>query len=121
MLRVFSGKRHRIYTSVAILDGRGGPGLRVVEEVSVAMRAFTDEDIGDYLACGESLDKAGAYSIQGQGSRLIESIQGDYLAAVGMPLRPIARYLKDRGMVVPLDVEGFYKEKAFLNWRTFES
>jgi septum formation protein len=121
MLCAFSGKIHRIYTSVAILDGEGGPGLQIVEEVSVAMRAFTDDEIDDYLACGESLDKAGAYSIQGQGSRLIASIQGDYLAAVGLPLRPIARYLKDRGRVAPLDVEKFYAEKSFLSWRTFES
>jgi septum formation protein len=52
---------------------------------------------------------------------LIASIQGDYLAAVGLPLRPIARYLKDRGRVAPLDVEKFYAEKSFLSWRTFES
>ncbi|MGH7926777.1 MAG: Maf family protein [Candidatus Binatia bacterium] len=120
MLRAFSGKLHRIYTSVAILDGAGGPGLNIVEEVSVVMRAFTDKEIAQYLACGESLDKAGAYSIQGEGSRLIEAIRGDYLAAVGMPLRPIARYLRERGIAFPLDVDRFYAQKSFLNWRNFD-
>jgi septum formation protein len=119
MLRAFSGKRQRIYTGVAIVDGAGGPGLRRVEEVSVLMRPYTDREIADYLACGESLDKAGAYSIQGEGSRLIASIDGDYLAAVGMPLMPIAGYLRERGVAFPLDIERLYMEKSFLNWRDF--
>ncbi|HEX2226414.1 MAG TPA: Maf family protein [Candidatus Binatia bacterium] len=119
MVRALSGKTHRIYTSVAIIDGGGGPGLRTVEEVQVAMRAFNDEEIAGYLACGESLDKAGAYSIQGKGSQLISSVRGDYLAAVGMPLRPIALYLRQRGFVFPLNVEKLYAEKSFLNWRDF--
>jgi septum formation protein len=83
------------------------------------MRAFNDNEIDGYLACGESLDKAGAYSIQGKGGRLIASIQGDYLAAVGMPLKPIALYLRQRGLAFPLDIERFYAEKSFLNWRHF--
>ena len=118
MLRAFSAKVHCIYTSVAIADGCGGPGLGIVERVTVKMRAFSDTEVESYLACGESLDKAGAYSIQGEGSRLIEYIEGDYLAAVGMPLRPIARYLQERGISFPLDVEKFYAEKSFLNWRS---
>jgi septum formation protein len=121
MLQVFSGKLHRIHTSVAIIDGCGGPGLGVVERVTVKMCALSNDDIEEYLNCGESLDKAGAYSIQGQGSRLIESIDGDYLAAVGMPLRPIARYLQARGISFPLDVEKLYAEKPYLNWRSFAS
>ncbi|HEX9443788.1 MAG TPA: Maf family protein, partial [Candidatus Binatia bacterium] len=79
MLRAFSGKTHRIFTGVAVLDGLGGPGLGIVEEVSVKMRAYSDAEVADYLSENESLDKAGAYSIQGKGSALIESIEGDYL------------------------------------------
>jgi septum formation protein len=121
MLRAFSGKLHRIYTGVVIVDGAGGPGLAIAEEVSVLMRTLTDQEIAAYLARGESLDKAGAYSIQGEGRRLIDSIEGDYLAAVGMPLKPIARYLRERGVDFPLDIERLYTEKPFLNWRTFDS
>ena len=117
MLRALSGKVHRIFTSVVILDGAGGPGLQSVEQVAVKMRAFTDGEIERYLSLGESLDKAGAYSIQGEGGALIESIDGDYLAAVGLPLRLIARYFKSRGIQLPLDVEKLYAEKSFRNWR----
>jgi septum formation protein len=119
MLRALSGKIHRIFTGVAILDGLGGPALRAVEKVSVKMRDYSDDEIGRYLAAGESLDKAGAYSIQGRGRALVEAIDGDYLAAVGLPLRPIAGYLKSRGIAVPVDVERLYAEKSFLNWPSF--
>lgn len=119
MLRSLSGRTHRIFTSVAILDGVGGPGLRTVEKVSVKMRDYSEDEIERYLAAGESLDKAGAYSIQGRGGGLIESIDGDYLAAVGLPLKPIAGYLKTRGCAVTADVDRLYAEKSFLNWRSF--
>lgn len=119
MLRALSGKAHRIFTSVAIVDSLGGPGLRIVEEVSVRMRGYSEKEIEDYLSGNESLDKAGAYSIQGRGRALIESIDGDYLAAVGLPLKPIAGYLKSRGLSVPVNVEKLYSDKSFLNWRSF--
>ncbi|MBI2532094.1 MAG: septum formation protein Maf [Deltaproteobacteria bacterium] len=119
MLRALSGKTHKILTSVVILDGAGGPGLQTVEEVSVKMRPYSEVEIERYLALNESLDKAGAYSIQGEGGALIESIEGDYLAAVGLPLKPIAAYLASRGIRIPLNVEKFYAEKFFRNWRDF--
>jgi septum formation protein len=119
MLRLLSGKTHRIFTSVAILDDLGGPGLRIVKEVFVKMRDYSEKEIEHYLSCGESLDKAGAYSIQGEGRNLIESIRGDYLAAVGLPLKPIADYLKSRGISVPSDVDKLYSAKSFLNWQSF--
>jgi septum formation protein len=105
MLRTLAGRVHHIATGVAIIDGLAGPGLRVVERVTVKMRDFSEAEIEGYLACNESLDKAGAYSIQGEGRHLIESIEGDYLAAVGLPLRPIAEYLKRQGIALPLSVD----------------
>ncbi|HEY7320270.1 MAG TPA: Maf family protein [Candidatus Binatia bacterium] len=119
MLRVLSGQTHQIFTSVAILDEAGGPGLRIVEQVSVKMRNYSVREIENYLACDESLDKAGAYSIQGEGRGLIESVRGDYLAAVGLPLKPIANYLKGRNISISVDVDKLYTDKSFLNWRSF--
>ena len=119
ILRGLSGNVHRIYTSIVIIDGLGGAGLTFVEEVRVKMRRFTEAEINDYLARGESLDKAGAYSIQGYGRDLIEAIDGDYLAAVGLPLLPIADYLRSRGMRFPGNIDALYRDKAFLNWASF--
>jgi len=117
ILRALAGKTHRIFTSVALVDS-GERGIMNVETVSVEMRRYTEEEIENYLRSGESDDKAGAYSIQGQGSDLIKSICGDYLAAVGMPLRRIALHLKSRGLAVA-NIEKVYAEKSFMNWRRF--
>ncbi len=119
MLRALSGKTHRIYTAVALIDGAAERALDFVEEVSVKMAPFSEKEIDMYLACNESLDKAGAYSIQGRGATLIEAISGDYLAAVGLPLKPIADYLASRNITFPLDVDRLYADKTFLNWRNF--
>jgi septum formation protein len=119
MLCKLAGRTHYIYTSVAIIDGSGGPGLRSLEKVTVLMRDFSDAEVEAYLACGESLDKAGSYSIQGKGRELIASIEGDYLAAVGLPLKSIADYLKERGIAVPVDVDTLYENKSILNWQSF--
>ena len=118
ILRALAGKTHHIFTGIAVLDDLRGPGLNRVEQVAVRMCDYSEAEIESYLACNESLDKAGAYSIQGQGRALIESIEGDYLAAVGLSLRPIAGYLKSRGIAVPVDVEQLYGDKSFFNWRT---
>jgi septum formation protein len=96
ILGLLSGRTHEIHTAVAIIDGAGGPGLMTVETVLVTMRELSSGEIARYVETGESLDKAGAYSIQGQGRRLIAAVQGDYLAAVGLPIRPIAGYLRGR-------------------------
>jgi septum formation protein len=119
MLRALAGRIHYIFTSVAIMDGLGGPGLEAVEKIKVKMRDLSDAEVERYLACNESLDKAGAYSIQGEGRHLIKSMKGDYLAAVGLPLKAVAEYLKNRGIVLPLSVETIYAGKSFLNGQSF--
>jgi septum formation protein len=118
ILRAFSGKRHRIFTSVVIVDRSGG-GLGVVEQVEVEMRPYTDEEVENYLARNEWPDKAGAYSIQDHGRELIASFRGDYLAAVGMPLKPIVGYLAGRGISCGVDIDRLYAEKSFPNWPTY--
>jgi septum formation protein len=119
ILCALAGRVHRILTSVVIADRCGGPGLKIVEKVTVRMHRYSDADIDDYIAHNESLDKAGAYSIQGQGRALIQWIQGDYLAAVGLPLMPIADYLTKRGIKVRANVKKLYSNKVFPNWDFF--
>ncbi len=116
ILRRLSGRTHRILTGVALIESATGREETHLEHVEVRMRRSTDAEIADYLARGESMDKAGAYSIQGEGHRLIESIRGDYLAAVGLPLRPIALYLQQRGAEVPADIEALYRERSLWTW-----
>lgn len=92
MLKRLQGKDHLVVTGCCITDGTHK------REFSVTSRVFfyplSDEDIKDYIATGEPMDKAGAYGIQGKGSLLIEKIQGDYFNIVGLPLSAITRELK---------------------------
>jgi septum formation protein len=72
-----------------------------------------------YLATGDSLGKAGAYSIQGPGAELIERLEGDFTAVVGLPLRVVVRLLAEGGMTLPIDVESVYLRKPYGNWTRF--
>ena len=72
-----------------------------------------------YLGTGESLGKAGAYSIQGAGGDLIDSMTGDFPAVVGLPLRLVAQLLTQAGVSLPVDLEELYAAKPYANWARF--
>lgn len=85
MLRRLQGRKHQVLTAVAVAqDGRVEHGLDVTD---VTFRQLSSEQIADYVATGEPLDKAGAYAIQGKGAALVEGIHGDFFGVMGLPLR----------------------------------
>jgi septum formation protein len=61
------------------------------------MNGLCDEEIRQYVATGEPMDKAGAYAIQGMASRWIPRIEGDYSNVVGLPLALVYRMLREWG------------------------
>jgi septum formation protein len=73
------------------------------ESTFVTMSKLSDEDIREYVASGEPMDKAGAYAIQGLASRWIPRIEGDYTNVVGLPLALVWRMLKRRSVIGILD------------------
>ncbi|HSU17421.1 Maf family protein [Longimicrobium sp.] len=84
MLMRLSGRDHEVCTGVAIaMDGRVESGL---ERVRVRFRTLDREACEAYVATGEPMDKAGAYGIQGFGSAIVEGIEGDYFAVMGLPV-----------------------------------
>ena len=117
ILTRLSGRFHEILTGAVVIGSTGHQTLNHLERIHVEMLPFSREDIENYLEVGESLDKAGAYSIQGLGNRLIAAIRGDYLAAVGLPLKAIADHLETLGINPPGDVSAIYREKSFRNWK----
>ena len=126
ILQRLRGRSHDVVTAVCLLSGRGtarrAPTVfEWVETAHVTMRDFTDTELDAYLATGDSLDKAGAYSIQGAGRDLVASLDGDYLAVVGLPLKAVAEGLAKLGCPVVVDVDCFYRERRFLNWQAFNS
>lgn len=96
MLRRLAGRRHTVHTAVAV--ARGGRVESGVERVEVAFRPLTDADIASYVATGEPMDKAGAYGIQGFGATIVERIEGDYFAVMGLPLGRLVRLMERVGV-----------------------
>ena len=119
ILQRLRGRSHDVGTAVSILHQ--SKTVDAVETAKVAMRDFTDTELDAYLVTGDPLDKAGAYSIQGAGRDLVASLDGDYLAVVGLPLRAVAQGLTKLGCPVIADVDRLYRERAVFNWRTFEA
>ncbi len=117
ILQRLRGRSHDVVTAVSILHQ--GKTVDVVETAHVTMRDFTDTELDAYLATGDPLDKAGAYAIQGAGRDLVASLDGDYLAVVGFPLRAVAQGLAKLGCPVTVDVDRLYRERAVFNWRSF--
>lgn len=97
MLRMLSGRKHEVITGVCLI----GPGFEDVrsEITEVYFSEMTDKEIHDYIASGEPIDKAGAYAIQGGGSRWILKIEGDYSNVVGLPVDLVLRMLRERRVV----------------------
>ncbi|WP_447979166.1 Maf family protein [Candidatus Nitrospira bockiana] len=119
MLRRLSGRRHVVHTGVAVVSTATGACRRGVESVRIRVASLRDDQIERYVASGEPLDKAGAYAIQGAGAELIAGIEGDYTAAVGLPLRLLAALLEAHHVAVPVDVDALYREKPYRNWSRF--
>jgi septum formation protein len=96
MLSLLSGREHTVITAVAVARGRK---LRsAVEEVQVRFRRLRNDEIDAYIATGEPMDKAGAYGIQGFGATIVERVEGDYFAVMGLPLARLVALLRDLGV-----------------------
>lgn len=92
MLQRLSGKRHEIYTGVAVWQDGKGRGRASVDVARVTFRMLSTEEIDSYIATGESMDKAGAYAIQGGAGAFVESYEGDLETVIGLP-RDVLRRL----------------------------
>lgn len=96
MLRALNGRTHTVVTAVAV--AYAGSTRQGAEEVAVTFRELTDEEIDAYVATREGMDKAGAYGIQGFGATIVERIDGDFFAVMGLPLVRLTRLLRDAGL-----------------------
>jgi septum formation protein len=96
MLRLLSGRTHRVITGVAVVTAEG---VEVAAEVTaVRFLTLSEVEIADYVASGEPMDKAGAYAIQGRAARWIPRIEGCYFNVVGLPLALVSAMLETTGL-----------------------
>ena len=94
MLRLLSGRMHRVITGVAIATANS---TEVAAEVTgVQFLTLSDEEIAAYVATGEPMDKAGAYGIQGLAAKWIPRVEGCYFNVVGLPLALVSAMLEAR-------------------------
>jgi len=84
-LRLLSGRRHRVWGGLCIVDPTGAPHLRRVM-TSVAFKRLHDSEIELYIDSGEWRGKAGGYAIQGLAARFVRTLSGSYSNVVGLPL-----------------------------------
>lgn len=96
MLMRLQGRTHLVATGVAVV-GPGGRTAADIVRADVRFRAFGRDLARAYVATGEPLDKAGAYGIQGYGAVLVEAIQGDYFAVMGLPITTVVRLIEGFG------------------------
>ncbi|HEX6629493.1 MAG TPA: Maf family protein [Gemmatimonadaceae bacterium] len=96
MLRQLAGRTHTVYTGVAVT--RAGHAVSGVERVEVTFRPLDDAEIAAYVATGEPMDKAGSYGIQGFGATIVQRIDGDYFAVMGLPLVRLVALLRTVGV-----------------------
>lgn len=88
MLKDLSGNTHQVYTGVTfVYDVNGEKQVHSFAcATDVVMYEMSDDEIWDYIATGEPMDKAGAYAIQGLCAKYIEKINGEYNNVVGLPI-----------------------------------
>ncbi len=95
-LRLLSGRRHRVFTGIAIRAPDGKQASRAVTSI-VGFARLDEQQIADYLAGGEWQQKAGAYAIQGKAAAFIDYLSGSYSNVVGLPLHETANLLRGLG------------------------
>ena len=103
MLLSLSGRSHHVYTGLTVIVKEEDGTLKetsYADCTEVVMNEISDEEISNYIASGECMDKAGAYAIQGKSSVFIDSIKGDYYTVVGLPVRLVFNALKENGINV---------------------
>lgn len=96
MLTALSGKKHTVFTGVALFLNGAFKSDSV--KTDVYFRELTHTEINNYISTGEPMDKAGAYGAQGRGALFIKRIEGEYSNVVGLPLCRLSGMLSEMGV-----------------------
>ncbi len=97
MIGLIQGRTHHVYTGVTLAKKENKELKKIVtfcEATEVLLEKISQEEIDEYVATGEPLDKAGAYAVQGIFAKFVKGITGDYSNVVGLPLAALYRNLK---------------------------
>ncbi|MDO5011216.1 MAG: Maf family protein [Intestinibacter bartlettii] len=103
MIKKLSNKTHKVITGISLINLKENKVIKDYVVSCVTFKDLSEDSIKDYINTNESLDKAGAYGIQGYGALLVKTIQGDYFNIVGLPISRLSDLLKDH-----FDINLFY-------------
>jgi len=95
-LSLLSGRRHRVYSAVTLVDAEGRARHRLATSI-VAFKPLSEEELAAYLASREWQGKAGGYAIQGRAEALIRRLSGSWSNVVGLPLYETRALLRAAG------------------------
>lgn len=98
MLRLLSGRRHQVITAVSFFTPERHKDTRACT-TQVFFRELEEEEIQQYIATKEPMDKAGAYAIQGGAARWVSRMEGEYSNVVGLPVSLVTEMLRANGFV----------------------
>ncbi len=101
LLMTLSGREHYVKTGFCVANGVHGVKIVQLVTTKVFFADFSEAIALAYVAAGESLDKAGAYGIQGKGIFLVKAIEGSYSNVVGLPLYELLEVLQAHGVIEP--------------------
>ena len=98
MLRALSGREHEVFTGVCVLDAATGRRETRAVRTGVSFREITEQEISDYIATGEPMDKAGAYAIQGGAGHFVDALDGELENVIGFPVVEVKEMLSHFGL-----------------------
>ena len=94
MLSALSGREHEVFTGVCVMDAATGEVEIRAVRTGLTFREITAQEIEDYIATGEPMDKAGAYAIQGVAGRFVEVLDGSFENVMGFPVDDVREMLR---------------------------
>ena len=108
MLLRLAGRTHHVHTAVCVTGHEPGhqPGEQtsyqaVLDSATVTMTPIAADALEQYLLTGESLDKAGAYAVQGQAGVFVAQVSGDLSTVIGLPIPLVQQLLRPFGLLPP--------------------
>jgi len=96
-----SGRAHEVKTALFLIETRTQKQVFHIETTLIYFRSLSDQEIWDYIATKEPMDKAGAYGIQGLGGKFVEKYEGDFYNVVGLPLQALENLFKMNAWTFP--------------------
>ncbi len=99
MLKMLSGKTHKVVTAVCLIDNETGNKTVKSETSEVTFNELTPDMIKEYITAFKPYDKAGSYGIQELSEDFVKEIKGDYDNIVGLPLKLVISMLKEADLL----------------------